>query len=260
MYGGFLPKGFSGVLAALPSVLFAFGGVEVIGLAAGEAERPEHTLPRAIRGLIYRILFIYVGSLAVVMMLYPWNLLEPTKSPFVLVLQHAGLSAAAGVVTFVAITALLSSGNCVLFASSRMLRSLACSGQAPLRLQSLSRRGIPHFSVSLSGTAMLIGVGLNYVMPERLFGYLLTMVAWLILLVWANITLTHLLYRRAVSRGQAKRVSFRMPGAPYTSWLVLLAIGFVAVILAIHESSVITLYIVLSWFGLLTVAYLVKAS
>jgi L-asparagine transporter-like permease len=61
--------------------------------------------------------------------------------------------------------------------------------------------------------AMLIGVGLNYVMPEMLFGYLLTMVAGLILLVWANITLTHLLYRRAVSRGQAKRVSFRMPGA-----------------------------------------------
>ncbi len=251
---------FPGVLAALPTVIFAFGGVEVIGLAAAETERPEHTLPRAIRGIIYRIIFIYVGSLAVFMMLYPWNLFEPTQSPFVLVLQHAGLSAAAGVVTFVAITALLSSCNCGLFASSRMLRSLACSGQAPLRLQSLSRQGIPHFSVSLSGTAMLIGVGLNYVMPERLFGYLLTMVAWLILLVWANITLTHLLYRRAVSRGQAKRVSFRMPGAPYTSWLVLLAIGFVAMMLAIHEGAAITLYIVLSWFGLLIVAYRVTAS
>ena len=85
------------------------------------------------------------------------------------------------------------------------------------------------------------------------------MVAWLILLVWANITLTHLLYRRAVSRGQAKRVSFRMPGAPYTSWLVLLAIGFVAVMLTIHEGSLITLYLGFSWFGLLIVAYLVKA-
>jgi AAT family amino acid transporter len=259
-YGGFLPNGVSGVLAALPAVVFAFGGVEVIGLAAAETERPEHTLPRAIRGIIYRIIFIYVGSLAIFMILCPWNLFDPTKSPFVLVLQHAGLSAAAGVVTFVAMTALVSSCNCGLFASSRMLRSLASAGQAPLRLQSLSRQGIPHFSVSVSGMAMLIGVGLNYVMPERLFGYLLTIVAWLILLVWANIMLTHLLYRRAVSRGQAKRVSFRMPGAPYTSWLVLLAIGFVAVMLTIHESSVFTLYIVLSWFGLLTVAYLVNAS
>jgi AAT family amino acid transporter/D-serine/D-alanine/glycine transporter len=259
-YGGFLPNGFSGVLAALPTVLFAFGGVEVIGLAAAETERPEHTLPRAIRGIIYRIIFIYVGSLAIFMTLYPWDRFEPTKSPFVTVLQHAGLSAAAGVVTFVAITALLSSCNCSLFASSRILRSLACSGQAPLRLQSLSRQGIPHFSVSLSGIAMLIGVGLNYVMPERLFGYLLTMVAWLLLLVWANITLTHLLYRRAVSRGQARRVSFRMPGAPYTSCLVLLAIGVVAVMLTIHESSTITLYLVLSWFGVLVIAYFVTAS
>ena len=107
---------------------------------------------------------------------------------------------------------------------------------------------------------MLIGVGLNYVMPERLFGYLLKMVAWLILLVWANITLTHLLYRRAVSKGQAKSVSLRMPGAPYTSWLVLLAIGFVAVMLTIHDGNVITLYIVLSWFALLTVAYVIRAS
>jgi AAT family amino acid transporter/D-serine/D-alanine/glycine transporter len=260
MYGGFLPKGFSGVLAALPSVLFAFGGVEVIGLAAAETEQPERTLPRAIRGLIYRILFIYVGSLAVVMMLYPWNLLEPTKSPFVLVLLRAGLSAAASVVTFVAITALLSSCNCGLFASSRMLRSLASLEQAPLRLQSLSVQGVLYFSVLLSGMAMVIGVGLNYVMPERLFSYLLTMVTLLVLLVWATITLTHLFYRRAVSSGQAARVSFRMPGAPFTNWLVLLAIGFIAVMLVVHESTAITLYIVLGWLGLLIVAYRVTAS
>jgi AAT family amino acid transporter len=259
-YGGFLPKGFSGVLAALPTVLFAFAGVEVIILAAAETERPEYTLPRAIRGVMYRIFFIYVGSLAIVMMLYPWSLLDPTKSPFVLVLLNAGLSAAAGVVTFVTITALLSSCNCGLFASSRMLRSLACSGQAPLRLQSLSRQGVPYLSVSSSGMALVIGVGLNYVMPERLFGYVLTAVGWLVFLLWAIIMLTHLFYRRAVSRGQAMRVSFRMPGAPYTNWLVLLAIGFVAVMLALHESSAITLYIVLSWLGLLILAYLVTAS
>src|SRR5260370_31172133 len=99
-HGGFLPNGFSGVLAALPTVIFAFGGVEVIGLAAAETERPEHTLPRAIRGIIYRIIFIYVGSLAVFIMLYPWNLFQPAPSPFFLLFPHAGLSAAAGVVTF----------------------------------------------------------------------------------------------------------------------------------------------------------------
>src|SRR5260221_13896381 len=87
---------FPGVLAALPTVIFAFGGVEEIGLAAAETERPEHTLPQAIRGIIYRIIFIYVGSLAIFMILCPWNLFEPTKRPFFLVLQHDGLSEAAG--------------------------------------------------------------------------------------------------------------------------------------------------------------------
>jgi L-asparagine transporter-like permease len=86
------------------------------------------------------------------------------------------------------------------------------------------------------------------------------MVAWLVLLVWVTITLTHLFYRRAVSSGQAKRVSFRMPGAPFTNWLVLLAIGFIAVMLVVHESTAITLYIVLAWLGLLIVAYRVTAS
>ena len=72
--------------------------------------------------------------------------------------------------------------------------------------------------------------------------------------------LTHFFYRRAVLRGEAKRVSFRLPGAPFTNWLVLLAIGFVAVILAIRGGTAITLYIVLSWSGLLIVAYRVTAS
>src|SRR5258708_34864296 len=112
-YGGFLPNGVSGVLAALPAVVFAFGGIEVIGLAAAETERPEHTLPQAIRGIIYRIIFIYVGSLAIFMILCPWNLFEPTKSPFVLVLQHAGLSAGGGGLTVGSITDTVSSfGRC----------------------------------------------------------------------------------------------------------------------------------------------------
>src|SRR5260370_4139712 len=137
-YGCFLPNGFSGVLAALPTVVFAFGGVEVIGLAAAETERPEHTLPQAIRGIIYRTIFIYVGSLAIVMILYPWNRFEPTKSPFVLVLQHAGLSAAAGPVPFVAFPPLLFSIHRRLFCSSPVLPAPACSDPPPLPLHSFN--------------------------------------------------------------------------------------------------------------------------
>jgi L-asparagine transporter-like permease len=176
-YGGLLPKGISGLVASLPAVMFAFGGIEVLGLAAAETENPQKTLPRAINGVFYRILFFYIGSLALMMVLFPWNGIDPQQSPFVLILINAGLPAAANVVTFVAITALFSSCNNALYGTSRMASALAASGQAPLRLQKLSKRNIPAFSVTLSASILMIGVLLNYLAPDRIFSYALTAIA-----------------------------------------------------------------------------------
>jgi amino acid transporter, AAT family len=259
-HGGFLPNGLHGLLTALPLVIFSYGGVEVIGLAAAETERPEYTLPLAINGVLYRILLFYVGSFAVIMMLFPWNLLDQKESPFVTILTHAGLPAAANVVTFVAITALLSSCNTGLFGTSRMLHALASSGQAPARLQKLNQRNIPSLSVTVSGTILVLGVVLNYLFPDKILGYLLTMVAWLLLWAWSSIVLSHLLYRRSVSKKKSTRVNFRMPGSPYTNWAVLLVIGVVAVMLAVYGSTRITFYILVSWLGLLTASYYFNSS
>jgi L-asparagine transporter-like permease len=246
-HGGFFPMGFSGLLAALPVVLFAFGGVEVLALAAAETEKPQEVLPRAIRGLFYRTLLIYVGSLAIVMMLFPWNTFDQTTSPFILVLQRVGLSGAESVMTWVAITAVLSSGNSVLFAGSRMLRNLASSGQAPPLLQTLNRQGVPYLAVSVCALAMLVGVGFNYLMPERVFGDVMNTVGWMVLLVWANIMVTHIFYRRAISQGNARRVAFRLPGAPYTNWLVLGTIGFAAIEMVAHGGGTTPPLLLLCW-------------
>ena len=196
IYGGLLPKGISGLVASLPAVMFAFGGIEVLGLAAAETKNPQKTLPRAINGVFYRILFFYIGSLALMMVLFPWNGIDPQQSPFVLILTNAGLPAAANVVTFVAITALFSSCNNALYGTSRMASALAASGQAPLRLQKLNKRNIPAFSVTLSVSILIIGVLLNYLIPDRIFSYALTAIAWLMLGYWAVIALCHLNYVR----------------------------------------------------------------
>lgn len=254
-HGGFFPSGFTGFLAALPLVLFAFGGVEVLALAAAETDRPEEALPRAIRGLFYRIVLIYIGSLAIVMMLFPWNSFDQATSPFVLVLQRVGLSGAESVMTAVAITAVLSSGNTVLFASSRMLRNLASAGQAPARLQRLNRHGVPYLAVSVGALAMLVGVGLNYLMPERVFGEVMNTVGWMVLLVWANIMLTHLFYRRALSRGDATPGTFRLPGAPYTNWLVLVTLGFAAFEMLSHGGGTTPPLLLLCWLVCLVIAH-----
>jgi len=258
-HGGILPKGFSGLLAALPLVIFSFGGTEVIGLAAAETDRPEYALPRAINGVFFRIILFYVGSLAIVMMLYPWNSFDPKESLFVLVLKQAGFAAAAGMVTFVAISAFFSSSNTVLYGSSRILHALASSGDAPARLQMLNNRKIPYLSVTLSGAVLMLGVVFNYLAPDKIFGYLLSSVAWIVLWVWTTIMLCHFKYWRALSKGSAPRVNFRLPGAPYTNWAIILAIGVIAVLIATNGATRITFYVIASWLGILIVAYDVKS-
>jgi L-asparagine transporter-like permease len=186
IYGGLLPKGISGLVASLPAVMLTFGGIEVLGLAAAETENPGKTLPPAINGVLYRILFFYIGSLALIMMLFPWNSIDPQQSPFVLILANAGLRSAANVVTFVAITALFSSCNNALYGTSCMASALAASGQAPLRFQKLNKRNIPAFSVTLSVGILMIGVLLNYLIPDRVFSYALTAIAWLMLGYWGG--------------------------------------------------------------------------
>jgi amino acid transporter, AAT family len=258
--GGFLPNGMHGLLTALPLVIFSYGGIESIGLASAETERAAYTLPRAINGTLYRILLFYVGSFAVIMMLYPWNLLDPKQSPFVMVLAYAGFPAAANAVTFVAITALLSSCNTGLFGTSRMLHALASSGQAPARLRKLNDQNIPFLSLAVSGSILMFGVVLNYLIPDKILGYLLTMVAWLLLWVWSSIALSHLFYRRAAARDNSRHVIFRMPGSPYTNWAILLVMGVVAVMIAANGSSLITLYLLLSWIASLTLSYYYNRS
>ncbi|MEP7247312.1 MAG: amino acid permease [Gammaproteobacteria bacterium] len=253
-YGGFFPHGWQGVLGALPVALFAFGGLEIIGLTAAETATPEKTLPRAINGVAYRILIFYIGSLAMIMLLYPWNALDSSRSPFILVLERIGFPAAAGVINFVVITALLSSCNSGIFGSSRMLHALSSSASAPAWLQSLSARRVPGRCITACALMLLVGVELNYVMPDRIFGYLMAAVSALLLWTWAVIMLCHLAYRRRVARGEAAPVSFRLPGAPYTNWLVLTFIATEAVLLAMGNDTRLAYATTAGWIGILLIA------
>jgi len=132
---GFFPKGFKGPFLALQIVMFAFLGVELIGVTAGEAQNPEKTIPSAINKVIWRILIFYVGALTVIMSLVAWNHLDPKDSPFVVVFSKVGIPAAAGIVNFVVLTAALSSCNSGIFSTGRMLYTLAGFRQAPAALR-----------------------------------------------------------------------------------------------------------------------------
>lgn len=254
-HGGIFPTGVLGVVLSLQIVMFAFQGVELIGVTAGEVENPEKSLPKATNAIAWRILVFYVGALLVIMALVPWTAFGPGKSPFVMVFDRIGLPAAAGIINFVVITAAASSCNSGIFSTGRMLYTLAYFGQAPKVFGKVSQNHVPAFGITASVAVMLLGVVLNYFIPEQVFVYVTSVALVGTLWTWAMIMLAHIGYRRAVASGEAAPVSFRMPGAPVTNWAVLGFLGLVAVFMGFDEETRVALYIAPIWFCLLAIGY-----
>jgi AAT family amino acid transporter len=259
-HGGFLPFGMLGVLLTLQIVMFAYQGVELIGVTAGEAENPAVVLPKATNGIIFRILVFYIGALVVIMALVPWNQLSPDTSPFVFVFEKLGIPAAAGIINIVVITAATSSCNSGIFSTGRMLYSLACRGQGPRFLATLNRGNVPAAGIHVSAAIMLIGVFLNYRVPKHVFIWVTSVSLIGTLWTWGIIMAAHLGYRRAVREGRVAGASFRMPGAPVMNWAVIAFLLFVTAMLWLKPDTRVALFVAPVWFGLLAVGYFFGAK
>lgn len=250
-HGGFMPHGWAGLLGVLPVALFAFGGTELVGVTAAEAEDPQKALPKAINGVILRILLFYVASLGVVMAVAPWTVFSGGESPFVMVFDRAGLPAAAGVINFVVLTAVISSCNSGVYATGRTLMSLAERRQAPALLGSMDARGLPVPAMTASVGAMLVGVLLNYLFPEQVLGYVMSLVAALLLWTWVMVVVAHLRFRRA-SRGKA--TAFPMPFFPASTIVVFAFVALILGIMAFDPGSRPVFYTAVAWFGVMGAA------
>lgn len=227
--GGFFPGGFTGCLLSMQMVVYAYVGVEMIGITAGEAENPETTIPMAIDSFIWRIIIFYVGALFVILAIFPWNRIGVDGSPFVQVFERMGLERAAGVINFVVVTAALSSCNGGIFSSGRILYTLAQTRQAPKILGTIAPNGIPMYAMLLTVAFLFIGAGLNYFAPAQAFEYLTAAVTFIGILVWLSILYTHAKFRRMLAQKGQAIPHFNLPFWPYTS--VLAASFLVCVIL-----------------------------
>jgi AAT family amino acid transporter/D-serine/D-alanine/glycine transporter len=254
-HGGFLPFGIAGVLLTMQIVMFAYEGVELIGVTAGEAQNPTVVLPRATNGIILRILIFYIGALAVIMALVPWSELSPSVSPFVFVFEKHGVPGAAGVITVVVITAASSSCNSGLFSTGRMLWSLAQRGQGPRAFARLSPQQVPAAGIHASAALMLLGVVLNYFVPERVFTWVTSVALVGTFWTWGIIMVSHRNYRRAVRAGKAAPAPFRMPGAPFANWAVLAFLLAVSALLWRDPDNRVALFVAPVWFALLGIGY-----
>ena len=254
-HGSVFANGFEATLLVFPIALFAFGGIELVGITAGEAEDPAKTMPRAINGTLFRILVFYIGAIVVIMSLVPWDQISPDFSPFVTVFEHFGIPAAAGVINFVVLTAAASACNSGVFSCGRMLHTLAKADEAPAYFAPLSTRHVPTRGIVASVIFMLAGVLVNYVAPEKAFGYVISVVVVIQLWTWAIIIVSHLFYRRAVAAGKVSASPYRMPGAPYTGYLTLAFFALILVLLGFDEDTRIALYVSPVWIVAMAVGW-----
>ena len=258
-HGGWFPNGASGFILSFQMVVFAFTGIELVGLTAGETENPEEVIPKAINNIPIRIIIFYIGALLVIMSIYPWNSINPDKSPFVQVFAAVGVAAAASIVNFVVLTSAASACNSGIFSTSRMVFSLAKEGNAPESMKKLTSHQVPSNATIFSATVILIAVILNYIMPEGVFVLITSISTFCFIFIWAIIVICHLKYRKANPERVAKS-KFKMPLYPIANYIILAFFAFVIVTLALNNETRVALFVTPVWFIALGVIYKILKS
>lgn len=195
-HGGWFPNGSDGFILSFQMVVFAFTGIELVGLTAGETSNPKRVIPKAINNIPFRIIIFYIGALAIIMSIYPWNAVNPNSSPFVLVFKAAGIIAAASIVNFIVLTSAASACNSGIFSTSRMTYGLACDQAAPALFKKLSRHHVPVNSVIFSAITIILAVILQYITPEGVFVLITSISTFCFIYIWAIIVLCHMKYRQ----------------------------------------------------------------
>jgi lysine-specific permease len=211
---------------------FSFQGTESVGLAAAEARNPHHSVPRAIRGVFWRILLFYIAAIFLVGTLIPFtdpNLLRGDESiaysPFTIVFQrvpHVG-AYAANAMNFVILSSVLSCGNSSLYVSSRMLYAMAHSGKAPRLFGHVNSRGVPVLAVCATGVVGALAFLSSVVGQQKIYQLLYNASGLSGFLIWLGIALSHLRFRRAwIAQGRPlSDLKFRAPFYPYAPWLAI---------------------------------------
>lgn len=252
--GGWLPNGIKGFVLSFQMVVFAFTGIELVGLTAGETENPEHVIPKAINNIPIRIIIFYIGALIVIMSIYPWNSINPDKSPFVQVFSAVGITAAASIVNFVVLTSAASACNSGIFSTSRMVYSLAKENNAPESMKKLTPNQVPSNAIIFSAAVIFISVILNYIMPEGVFVLITSISTFCFIFIWAIIVICHLRYRKT-NPELAFRSKFKMPLYPIANYIILAFLIFVIGILALNKETRVALFVTPVWFIMLGMIY-----
>ncbi|WP_405742035.1 amino acid permease [Streptomyces sp. NBC_01525] len=235
--GGFLPKGVDGLMVGLLASVFAYGGLETVTIAAAESKDPVRGVARAVRTAMWRIALFYVGSMAIIVTVIPWNDPSLTKSgPYVAVLDYLDIPAAGQIMNVVILVALLSAMNANIYGSSRMAFSLTSRGQGPAFLGKVSG-GVPRRAVVFCSAFGFLAVLFSFWWPTTVFQWLLNMVGAAVLVVWGFIAAAQLRMRRQLERETPEKLVVKMWAFPFLTWVALAGIAAVLLLMLRDENQ-----------------------
>lgn len=253
--GGIFPNGWFGFLACFSVVVFAFGGIEIIGMTVMEVQDPHHTISKAINSTPVRILLFYIMTLAILMSLYPWNEIGLMDSPFVSIFENLGISSAANILNIVVVTAAISAMNSGMYGACRMIHGLSQEGYAFKKFQYLSKNGIPILVILLISIIFLFGVVLNYFYHEGLFFLIAAMATFATVFVWMMILLSQIFMRLKISKEVQCDLKFPIPFWPIGPIFSVLFMIFIFILLWFFDDTRPVLIIGISWIILLIICF-----
>jgi L-asparagine transporter-like permease len=208
--GGFFPLGVLAPLLAMTFAVYAFGGIEFVAVSSGEARSP-HEIAKATRITFASLTLIYLGAIAVLVGVMPWNRAGVSESPFVTVFRSVNIPGASHLMNFVVLTAALSGANAALYVSSRMLFSMARTGWAPARLGELNARGSPKLAVLASSYGIVVALVLEKWAPRNAFEFILRAAFFGMMLSWVVSLAAHVSFRRRSSPDEVRALPLRSP-------------------------------------------------
>jgi len=254
-HGGFFPNGVAGLAMSMAVIMFSFGGLELIGITAAEADDPARSIPRATNQALYRVLIFYIGALFILLSLFPWNKVGAEGSPFVLIFDALESPFVAHALNFVVLTAALSVYNSAVYANTRMLFGLAVQGNAPRPLLKLSRNGVPLAALGVSALATGICISVNYFLPREAFGLMMGLAVSGLIINWATISVVHLRFRKVQG---GKPTGFPSPLHPLSNYLCLAFLAGIVVVMYLTPGLRVSVYLIPAWLLLLCVGYALR--
>ena len=262
-HGGFFTGGVKGFFFSMAIIAGSYEGIELIGISAGEVANPQEAIVKSVKSVLWRILIFYVGAIFVIVTIYPWNQLSNIGSPFVETFTKVGITAAAGIINFVVLTAALSGANSGIYSSSRMLFKLAHEGEAPKALGKLSKRIVPDRAIVGITSGILIGFILNLIMStmNKSMGELFVvvysssvlpgMVAWFVILI------AELKFRKNNAHLMAEH-PFKLPLYPYSNYFAFAMLLVIVVFMFINPETRISVGVGAGVLVLASLVYMLK--